>query len=1051
MYFILQLLRWIPSASALPLRKTFPVGFQSFGSWNNTQDRSSKFIIFSMITHFQHDYLGQRCVPNAKYCLLEEKNLALNSLLQTPANMSGECTILLLHNMVEPQWVSVDCKARILPHIACANERTVSGSSWEFSHIATWRLFSGMPHSSVHDKENYCGPQETLLRYKDQHFCFLFTWFKVARTKTFSKHLKCLESSSNFTTYFQNALKIAVLASNIKKFKFSVGNQNFTIEREILRKYFNLHPEESSHNWTVHQMKLRYVCVSEPSKTLDLALVLISKSFKLLLPIFSTVYADIPCSLDMMRQEPHWRLRSLKKCFKRRFKQTETSDLAFHSKEICFLTNNESYILNNNKTVTCSCNKNDAIGMLFFINRTTQKCDSYTVSPIKNQYAFKFNCLLDANYFPCEAGQPNCFHVRDICKFRLSSDAHIVPCHTGAHLQECKEYFCTAVFFKCELSHCVPWSYLNDGKWDCPYGDDEITFENTSLSCFAKLRCDTQLSSFRCVHISSICDRYKDCPNGDDEQLCTLKEVICPTECYCLNLAILCVNMRNLEVFIERSLNMFVAYSVVNGQVEHFNDFSLDQVKSGMSGDGVKIMNFSHNKISCVCDFKSTSLSNLIVLDLSFNNITTIGSFCFNGGLNNFHQLFLNNNSISIVESFAFIDLHSLSTLSLQNNSITTLKIHSFHTLPNLHTIYLDNNEISIISKHFMHITTKLDVISLRGNLLDQIDPEMFLDVVVNKIFTDLASVCCVAPPAASCSASVKWYQSCTALIPTTASKTIAYVVSVFVVILNFSSFVILRRKVKKQTHQRTGTSRGPYNIMVNIVNLTDFCQGVYLATVSLADVHYWSSFVVYDVEWMNSYTCASASCLMFLISFLGPMMLTLMSLGRVMVVKYPFESKFKSTKHVVRYVVTLVLCGVLIPGSVSIILVSLFGVASPLCLPFVNPTKSRLHTQVSSIVVLFWEVMCFLTILLLNVQLSLALKQSEEQAKRKRLTWKVVAQMTTFTFANFISWICSGAVFIVTLFLERYPPELVLWVTITCVPLTALLNPIVFLTIRKQ
>ena len=28
--------------------------------------------------------------------------------------------------------------------------------------------------------------------------------------------------------------------------------------------------------------------------------------------------------------------------------------------------------------------------------------------------------------------------------------------------------------FKCPGYHCIPWSYVCDGKWDCPHGYDEL-------------------------------------------------------------------------------------------------------------------------------------------------------------------------------------------------------------------------------------------------------------------------------------------------------------------------------------------------------------------------------------------------------------------------------------------------------------------------------------------------------------------------------------------------------------------------------------------------
>ena len=74
---------------------------------------------------------------------------------------------------------------------------------------------------------------------------------------------------------------------------------------------------------------------------------------------------------------------------------------------------------------------------------------------------------------PCMIGHKKCYNITDVCIYRLNIYHHITPCRNGAHLQSCSKFECN-LMFKCASSYCIPWSYVCNGKWDCPGGYDEI-------------------------------------------------------------------------------------------------------------------------------------------------------------------------------------------------------------------------------------------------------------------------------------------------------------------------------------------------------------------------------------------------------------------------------------------------------------------------------------------------------------------------------------------------------------------------------------------------
>ena len=78
---------------------------------------------------------------------------------------------------------------------------------------------------------------------------------------------------------------------------------------------------------------------------------------------------------------------------------------------------------------------------------------------------------------PCDASSSNCFSFSSICVYRLDMYGSLIPCKTGSHLQECREFPCN-LNFKCPEYYCIPWGYICDEKWNCPFGYDEKSCVN---------------------------------------------------------------------------------------------------------------------------------------------------------------------------------------------------------------------------------------------------------------------------------------------------------------------------------------------------------------------------------------------------------------------------------------------------------------------------------------------------------------------------------------------------------------------------------------------
>ena len=94
----------------------------------------------------------------------------------------------------------------------------------------------------------------------------------------------------------------------------------------------------------------------------------------------------------------------------------------------------------------------------------------HTEAMVTDVYKVK-NCQYSSQ-ISCGSPNSNCYNIIDICVYRLNMYHQLVPCAFGENLQDCRQFECN-MMFKCPNFYCIPWTYVCDGMWDCPYGYDE--------------------------------------------------------------------------------------------------------------------------------------------------------------------------------------------------------------------------------------------------------------------------------------------------------------------------------------------------------------------------------------------------------------------------------------------------------------------------------------------------------------------------------------------------------------------------------------------------
>ncbi len=167
---------------------------------------------------------------------------------------------------------------------------------------------------------------------------------------------------------------------------------------------------------------------------------------------------------------------------------------------------------------------------------------------------------------PCMEGHSKCFEIKRICIFDLDMEGGLYPCKNGAHVENCAEVMCSKNF-KCKDSYCIPWQFVCNGQWDCPWADEENVHICNKGQCIDMYLCKNK--QHICVPLSSVCDANTACPFGDDEMLCDLSKVECPSHCHCLAYALYC----NKVIFAFQNMVQLPFHLIVvcQGLVRHLN------------------------------------------------------------------------------------------------------------------------------------------------------------------------------------------------------------------------------------------------------------------------------------------------------------------------------------------------------------------------------------------------------------------------------------------------------------------------------------------------
>ena len=412
--------------------------------------------------------------------------------LQPTAGEAARCTMLLLQNLAQPDWVSINCHEKLLSHMVCEEIHSQqpthfvqsTGDICDKDQIVwggmCWDLH-WLSHQNYTKQVQILCKKGQVLSFSDKDrtiFHHVFEAINLKRTPLFSIELSGTNVNYELQKIPFHKPKLHTLHKDQGLFAC-----NYSFLSEITVPQNTLSCSDGSHISTA------FICDSMNDCAVEKYDMCLAKSSASCLPLLFK-YRDGVCNTFVHRMTEHITLEQ-----------------------------QEFYTCSNGKIL---------LGNL--VDDLVPDCpeaeDEEMYKQLLQAELLLHKICSEVDQFPCVEGHKKCFKISEVCTYRLNKNMQLIPCRQGSHLANCNAFTCNG-HFKCPHFHCVPHAYVSDGKWDCPNGNDEFSNHHflANNSCFSKFRCS---KTQKCLPLSNICDGYADCPLQDDELLCDLKHFACP-------------------------------------------------------------------------------------------------------------------------------------------------------------------------------------------------------------------------------------------------------------------------------------------------------------------------------------------------------------------------------------------------------------------------------------------------------------------------------------------------------------------------------------------
>ena len=335
------------------------------------------------------------------------------------------------------------------------------------------------------------------------------------------------------------------------------------------------------------------------------------------------------------------------------------------------------------------------------------------------------------------------------------------------------------------------------------------------------------------------------------------------------------------SLFPKRILKLNLAY----------NRISKIHQEAFQSLSRLEILKLQHNIISEIHPLLFQILGRVIALQLDHNEITEIHPNQFQT-FHDMETLDLSHNNLVKFSLAPAVNLSELKYLSLSNNKLRVLSYTMFQHMSSLKYLDVSSNHINMINSKIRvnNSIAQIEIMDLRQNKLFLLNPESFSEFYNTNltILVDNEATCCFITTA-SCSATIPRSQflTCGRLLPNQIQRVNMGILGLFAILSNLG--VLFHRYQTKKKENKVQL------LLITNLSISDMIMGIYMIIISSADLYYKRTFP--SELWRVSFACKFAGTLSVLSSEASVFFVTMISVDRLIGIRYPFSTYRIGTK----------------------------------------------------------------------------------------------------------------------------------------------------------
>ncbi len=210
-------------------------------------------------------------------------------------------------------------------------------------------------------------------------------------------------------------------------------------------------------------------------------------------------------------------------------------------------------------------------------------------------------------------------------------------------------------------------------------------------------------------------------------------------------------------------------------------------------------------------------------------------------------------------------------------------------------------------------------------------------------------------------------------------------------------------------------------------------------------------TFVQNEMKWRSSAICFTVTELYLVTTIIGPCAIFLLSFIRFRLAANPLHSIFREVTCCRNYVSRTILGGLLCITALSIVIkTQTKALPSIFCTPNKDPTNSITIVYYATWILGFHQVFTAVIICLCHFILTRKILESAKVTMpgggAKSVSSSLFVQLIVISLSDVFSWLPPNIIFILTLYLPRYPPTLIPWSFVVLCSLNKVITPAVFI-----